>query len=67
MGRRRRFRPGPDLDLAGTGDLVTPPAHAEWWQRKLPHAELVLREGRGHLGAFEAHREEMLGVLRDAG
>lgn len=51
----------------GTGDPVTPPAHAEWWQRKLPHAELGLREGRGHLGTFEAHREEMLAALRDAG
>jgi pimeloyl-ACP methyl ester carboxylesterase len=51
----------------GSRDPVTPPAHAEWWRRKLPHAELVLREGRGHLGTFEAHREEMLRTLRDAG
>jgi pimeloyl-ACP methyl ester carboxylesterase len=50
----------------GTGDPITPPAHGQWWQRKLAHAELVLREGRGHLGTFEAHREEMLAALRDA-
>jgi pimeloyl-ACP methyl ester carboxylesterase len=51
----------------GTLDPVTPPAHGEWWQRTVPHAELVLRDGCGHLGTFEAHRDEMLAVLRDAG
>ena len=51
----------------GTSDPVTPPAHGEWWQARIPHAELVLRDGRGHLGTFEAHREEMLATLREAG
>lgn len=51
----------------GTHDPVTPLAHGEWWVGKIPQAQLVPREGRGHLGTFEAHRDEMLAVLRDAG
>lgn len=51
----------------GTDDPVTPLAHAEWWVRQVPHARLVRREGLGHLGSFEAHRDEMLATLRDAG
>jgi len=50
----------------GTRDPVTPPAHGEWWAGRIPHAELVPREGRGHLGTFEAHRDEMLAVLARA-
>ncbi|HET8605079.1 MAG TPA: alpha/beta fold hydrolase [Marmoricola sp.] len=51
----------------GTSDPVTPLAHARWWAGQVPHATLVRREGRGHLGTFEAHREEMLATLRDVG
>jgi pimeloyl-ACP methyl ester carboxylesterase len=50
----------------GSDDVVTPPAHGAWWAARLPHASLVVREGRGHLGSFEGHREEMLETLRDA-
>lgn len=51
----------------GTSDPVTPLAHAEWWTGRVPHARLVRREGLGHLGSFEGHRDEMLAILRDAG
>jgi pimeloyl-ACP methyl ester carboxylesterase len=50
----------------GTRDVVTPLDHARWYAARIPHATLVLREGRGHLGSFEAHAEEMLATLRDA-
>lgn len=50
----------------GSHDVVTPLEHARWYAATMPHAALVLREGRGHLGSFEAHREEMLETLRDA-
>lgn len=50
----------------GTADEVTPPEHARWWAETLPHATVVLRDGLGHLGTFEAHRDEMLATLRDA-
>lgn len=51
----------------GTSDPVTPLDHARWWAEQVPHATLVRREGRGHLGSFEGHRDEMLATLRDAG
>jgi pimeloyl-ACP methyl ester carboxylesterase len=51
----------------GTRDQVTPLVHAEWYAARLPTATLVPRPGLGHLGSFEAHRDEMLATLRDAG
>ena len=51
----------------GTRDVVTPLDHARWYAARIPHAALVLREGRGHLGSFEAHAEEMLSTLTDDG
>jgi pimeloyl-ACP methyl ester carboxylesterase len=50
----------------GTRDEVTPFAHAEWYAAHLPTATLVPRPGLGHLGSFEAHRDEMLVTLREA-
>lgn len=50
----------------GDRDVVTPLEHARWYAGQIPHASLVVREGRGHLGSFEAHRDEMLTTLRDA-
>jgi pimeloyl-ACP methyl ester carboxylesterase len=50
----------------GSADVVTPLAHARWYAEQIAHATLVVREGLGHLGSFEAHREEMLVTLRDA-
>jgi pimeloyl-ACP methyl ester carboxylesterase len=50
----------------GSRDLVTPLEHARWYAAAIPHATLVVREGHGHLGSFEAYAEEMLTTLRDA-
>jgi pimeloyl-ACP methyl ester carboxylesterase len=50
----------------GSRDVVTPLDHARWYAAQIPHATLVVREGRGHLGSFEGHRDEMLATLRDA-
>jgi pimeloyl-ACP methyl ester carboxylesterase len=50
----------------GSLDPVTPPAHGQWYADRIPGATLVVREGRGHLGSFEGHRDEMLATLRDA-
>ena len=71
------FAPPWDVDVStltaptwiwqGTHDEVTPFVHAEWYAARLPGARLVPRPGLGHLGSFEAHREEMLATLRDAG
>jgi pimeloyl-ACP methyl ester carboxylesterase len=70
------FAPPWDVDVStvsaptwvwqGTRDEVTPMAHAEWYAATIPSATLVPRDGLGHLGSFEAHRDEMLVTLRDA-
>jgi pimeloyl-ACP methyl ester carboxylesterase len=70
------FSPPWDVDVAtltaptwiwqGSRDVVTPMEHARWYAETVPHATLVVREGRGHLGSFEAHRDEMFETLRDA-
>lgn len=72
----RAFSPPWDVDVStvtaptwiwqGTHDQVTPMAHAEWYAATIASATLVPREGLGHLGSFEAHRDEMLVTLRDA-
>jgi pimeloyl-ACP methyl ester carboxylesterase len=49
----------------GDQDVVTPLDHARWYAARIAHATLVVREGRGHLGSFEAHAEEMFATLRD--
>ena len=49
----------------GSHDVVTPMEHAHWYSARIPHATLVVRDGRGHLGSFEAGRDEMLATLRD--
>ncbi|GGV09911.1 lipase [Kitasatospora herbaricolor] len=43
----------PALVLAGTRDLLTPPAHSEAIARELPDAELLLVENAGHLVMLE--------------
>jgi hypothetical protein len=47
--------------------VVTPLKHGQWYADRIRHTSLVVREGLGHLGSFEAHRDEMLATLRDAG
>jgi pimeloyl-ACP methyl ester carboxylesterase len=49
----------------GSKDVVTPLDHARWYAARIPHATLVVREGYGHLGSFEAFADEMLATLRD--
>ena len=71
------FAPPWDVDLSavtartwiwqGTRDTITPMAHGEWYAAHVRSATLVPRPGLGHLGSFEAHRDEMLATLRDAG
>jgi pimeloyl-ACP methyl ester carboxylesterase len=71
------FAPPWDVDVAsisapiwvwqGGRDVVTPLEHGQWYADRIPHTNLVVREGLGHLGSFEAHRDEMLVTLRDAG
>jgi pimeloyl-ACP methyl ester carboxylesterase len=70
------FTPPWDLDVTtlsaptwvwqGTADEFTPLEHGQWYADHIPTATLVARPGLGHLGAFEAHREDMLATLRDA-
>ncbi|MFJ9947063.1 alpha/beta fold hydrolase [Kitasatospora sp. NPDC091207] len=43
----------PTLVLAGTKDLLTPPAHSEAMAEQLPGAELLLVEDAGHLVMLE--------------
>jgi pimeloyl-ACP methyl ester carboxylesterase len=67
------FAPPWDVDVSavtaptwvwqGTRDRVTPMAHAEWYADQIASATLVPREGMGHLGSFEAYRDEMLRTL----
>jgi pimeloyl-ACP methyl ester carboxylesterase len=71
------FAPPWDADVAsisaptwvwqGSRDVVTPLEHGQWYADRIRHTSLVVREGLGHLGSFEAHRDEMLATLRDAG
>ncbi len=56
----------PTWIYSGSEDVVTPPEHARWYAAQIPGSELVTREGLGHLGSFEAHRDEMLATLRAA-
>jgi len=49
----------------GTADVVTPPGHAAWYADRIPQATVVMREGHGHLGSFEAFADEILATLRD--
>jgi pimeloyl-ACP methyl ester carboxylesterase len=50
----------------GSHDVVTPLDHAQWYAARILGASVVVRDGRGHLGSFEAHRDEMFATLRDA-
>ncbi|WP_457109697.1 alpha/beta fold hydrolase [Marmoricola sp. URHA0025 HA25] len=51
----------------GSRDVVTPLDHAHWYAARVSNSRLVVREGRGHLGSFEAYAEDMLATLREAG
>lgn len=44
----------PVLVVQGALDRVVPPAHGEWMARMLPHAELRVRPGDGHVSVLDA-------------
>jgi len=52
----------PVLLWYGDEDLMAPPTVGRWLADHLPNARLTLRQGYGHLAAFE-HLPEMLGQL----
>ncbi|HUL27701.1 MAG TPA: alpha/beta hydrolase [Streptosporangiaceae bacterium] len=56
----------PALLWYGTDDRFAPLAHGRYLAEKLPDAQLVLREGEGHLGIYE-HLGEMLDALTQPG
>jgi pimeloyl-ACP methyl ester carboxylesterase len=43
----------PALCLAGTADMVSPPAVVEQMARRLPQSQYLALEGAGHLAPFE--------------
>ena len=47
----------PALVIGGTHDRVTVPAASEYLAEHLPHAELVMLEGCGHMAMMERHAE----------
>lgn len=54
----------PVLLWYGSEDRFAPPADGLWLSQHLPQAQLVLRDGEGHLGIFE-HLGEMLDALAE--
>lgn len=52
----------PVLLWYGDEDLMAPPSFGNWLEAHLPHAQLTMRQGYGHLAAIE-HLPEMLGEL----
>ncbi|MFZ0324911.1 MAG: alpha/beta hydrolase [Actinomycetes bacterium] len=46
----------------GLADPLSPPANGTWLKEQLPHAELVIREGEGHLGIY-THWDEIVTAL----
>jgi pimeloyl-ACP methyl ester carboxylesterase len=55
----------PALLWYGDEDLMAPLVHGQWLAEHLPNAELVVREGEGHLGLFD-HFAEVLQNLKGA-
>jgi pimeloyl-ACP methyl ester carboxylesterase len=54
----------PVLLWYGSDDRFAPPAHGLWLSANLPSAQLILRDGEGHLGIYE-HLGEMLDALTE--
>jgi pimeloyl-ACP methyl ester carboxylesterase len=55
----------PVLLWYGTDDRFAPPEHGQWLSQHLSRAELIMRDGEGHLGILE-HLGEMLDALTQA-
>jgi pimeloyl-ACP methyl ester carboxylesterase len=56
----------PVLLWYGRDDRMAPPVHGRWLAEHLPDAQLVLRDGEGHLGIYD-HLGEMLDTLTQPG
>jgi pimeloyl-ACP methyl ester carboxylesterase len=56
----------PALLWYGDDDRFAPPAHGRYLAENLPNAQLVMREGEGHLGIYE-HLGGMLDALTQPG
>ena len=54
----------PVLLWYGSDDRFAPPAHRLWLSQNLPRAQLVLRDGEGHLGIYD-HLGEMIDALTE--
>ncbi|WP_322920896.1 alpha/beta fold hydrolase [Nocardioides renjunii] len=50
----------------GADDDLLPIEHGRWWKEQLPHAQLTIRPGTGHGGAYFIHSAEMLRTLTDS-
>jgi pimeloyl-ACP methyl ester carboxylesterase len=56
----------PVLLWYGSDDKLAPPEYGQYLAQHLPRAQLVMRDGEGHLGLFE-HPGEILGELTRPG
>ena len=56
----------PVLLLHGTGDRMVPSSHAKWLARGMPHAELRLSPGDGHVSVLRAAPEAVAWVAERA-
>ena len=54
VGVRRARDRAPVLVVHGADDRVVPAAHAHWLYGALPHAQLWLRKGDGHVSVLDA-------------
>jgi pimeloyl-ACP methyl ester carboxylesterase len=45
---------------SGDRDTLVSDVHRRWWQQRIPHARLTVREGAGHGSAYLAHWQDML-------
>ena len=69
VGRTWDFDPAsieqPTFLWYGEPDAL-PIKHARWWQDRIPQAQLSLRPGRGHGGAYLLHWADMFNALTAA-
>ena len=50
----------------GADDDLLPIEHARWWQAQIPHAQLTVRPGTSHGGAYFLHSADMFRTLTAA-
>lgn len=44
----------------GDRDTLVSDVHRRWWQHRIPHSRLTVREGEGHGSAYLTHWQDML-------